>query len=150
VTDDAQTQVVVRGRRSTRLRWSIVVAVAVLGTAAGCGDDDTSAEEQVCDARSDVREALDDVADHLASANLGEASEAISEADDAYDELVAAVDDLGEEQRESLAPDVDALESEIAALQDTQDFEQLREGLDEVLLQAQVIYDDIADTVSCD
>ena len=149
MTDDAQTQVVVRGRRSTRLRWSIVVAVAVLATAPGCGDD-ASAEEQVCDARSEVREALDDVAAHLQAANLGDASEAISEADDAYDELVAAVDDLGEQQRETLAPEVDALQSEIAALQDMQDFEQLREGLDAVLLQAQVIYEDITDTVSCD
>jgi hypothetical protein len=44
----------------------------------------------------------------------------------------------------------DALESDIAALQDTQDLDELGAGLDAVLSQAQVVYDDITDTASCD
>jgi predicted nucleic acid-binding Zn-ribbon protein len=134
-----------RGRRSTRLRWSVSVAIAVLGMASGCGDDDPSAEEQVCDARTELRGALDDVA-----ADLGDANEALSEVGDAYDDLVAAVDDLAQEEREALAPEVDAFESDIAALQDAQNLEELGAGLDAVLSQAQVIYDDVTDTASCD
>jgi hypothetical protein len=49
-----------------------------------------------------------------------------------------------------LAPEVDALESDIAALQDAQNLEELGAGLDAVLSQAQVIYDDVTDTASCD
>jgi hypothetical protein len=139
-----------RGRRSTRLRWSVSVAIAVLGMASGCGDDDPSAEEQVCDARTELRGALDDVAADLQAANFGDANEALSEVGDAYDDLVAAVDDLAQEEREALAPEVDAFESDIAALQDAQNLEELGAGLDAVLSQAQVIYDDVTDTASCD
>jgi hypothetical protein len=148
--DDAETQVVMRRRQSTRLRWVVPVAIAVLGIASGCGDDEPSAEEQVCDAQSELRGALDDVVSDLQAANLGDANEALAEAGDALDELVAAVEDLAQEEREALAPEVDALESDIAALQDAEDLDELGAGLDSVLSQAQVIFDDVTETASCD
>jgi hypothetical protein len=148
--DDAQTQDVTRRRQSTRLRWGVSVAVALLGIASGCGDDEPSAEEQVCDAQSELRGALDDVVADLQAANLGDANEDLAEAGDALDELVAEVEDLAQEEREALAPEVESLESDIAALQDAQDLDELGAGLDAVLSQAQVIFDDVIETASCD
>ena len=128
------------------------VAVAVVAVASGCGDDDdeASAEDQVCDAWSDVRGALDDVVTDVQDANFGEASDDLSTAGDAVDEMVTAVEELGQDQREALAPEVDTLQSDVAALQDAQDLEELSTGVDTVTSQAQVVIDDITDTMSCD
>ena len=138
-----------RPRRMTTRRFTALVAVAALAVAAGC-DDDPSAEEQVCDARTELRDALDDVSEDVQSANLGDAQEALGEAGDAYDELTAAVGELAQEEREALAPEVDALQADIQSLRDVQSLDQLGAGLDAVLSQAQVIYDDITNTLSCD
>jgi hypothetical protein len=124
-------------------------AVAALAMTAGCNDD-PSAEEQVCDARSDLRDALDDVLEDVQAANLGDAQEALGEAGDAYDELTAALEDLAQEEREALAPEVDALQSDIQSLRDVQSLDQLGAGLDAVVSQAQVIYNEITDTLGCD
>jgi hypothetical protein len=129
--------------------FSAVVAVVALALAAGC-DDDPSAEERVCDARTDLREALDDVSEDVQSANLGDAQEALGEAGEAYDELTAALGDLAQEEREALAPEIDALQSDIQSLRNVENLDQLGTGLDAVLSQAQVIYDDITETLSCD
>ncbi len=130
----------------------LVAAVAVAVVASGCGDDDdeASAEDQVCDAWSDVRGALDDVVADVQDANFGEASDDLSTAGDAVDEMVTAVEELGQDQREALAPEVDTLQSDVAALQDAQDLEELSTGVDTVTSQAQVVIDDITDTMSCD
>jgi hypothetical protein len=130
-------------------RLSAAAAVVALAVAAGCNDD-PSAQEQVCDARSDLRDALDDVSEDVQAANLGDAQEALGEVGDAYDELTAALEDLAQEEREALAPEVEALQSDIQSLRDVQSLDQLRAGLDAVMSQAQVIYDDITDTLSCD
>jgi gas vesicle protein len=127
------------------------VAVAMVAVASGCGDDDeASAEDEVCDAWSDVRGALDDVVTDVQDANFGEASDDLSTAGDALDDLVTAVEELGQDQREALAPEVDTLQSDVAALQDAQDLEELSTGVDTVTSQAQVVIDDITDTMSCD
>jgi outer membrane murein-binding lipoprotein Lpp len=136
-------------RRTRGLRWFLVAVVAVVGMAAGCSDD-PSAEEQVCDARSELRDALDQVATDVKAANFGDASDDLSQVGEAYDGLVSAVDDLAQEQRDALAPQVDALKSDITALTDAQSLDDLRTGLDTVVSQAQTIYDEIANTLSCD
>jgi hypothetical protein len=138
-----------RPRLVTTRRLSAVAAVVALSAVAGC-DDDPSAEERVCDARSDLRDALEDASADVQAANLGDAQDALGEAGDAYDELTAALGDLAQEERDALAPEIDALESDIQSLRDVQSLDQLGAGLDAVLSQAQVIYDDITDTLSCD
>ncbi len=152
VTDTSNARITGYGRRSTRLRL-LVTAVALVAVAAGCGDDDddaASAEDQVCDAWSEFRGALDDVVVDVQDANFGEASDDLSTAGDALDGLVTAVEDLGQEQREALAPEVDTLESDVAALQDAQNLDELSTGVETVTSQAQVVVDDITDTMSCD
>ena len=113
-------------------------------------NDDPSAQEQVCDARSDLRDALDEVSEDVRAANLGDAHEALGEVGDAYDELTAALENLAQQEREALGPEVEALQSDIQSLRDVQSLDQLRAGLDAVMSQAQVIYDEITDTLSCD
>ena len=140
---------VMRVRPSTRCWWFVVPVVAVLALASGCGDD-PSAEDQVCDARSEPRDAVDNVAADVSAANFGEASDDLSEAGDAYDELADAAGDLAQEQREALEPQVDALESDIAALQDAESLDDVSAGLDTVVSQAESIFDEITDTLNCD
>ena len=103
----------------------------------------------MCDARTELRDSLDAVADDVRAANFGEASDDLSAVGDAYDELAAAVGDLAQEERDALAPQVDALESDIAALTDVQSLDELSAGLDAVVSQADGIYDDITDTLNC-
>ena len=130
--------------------WRFVVpVVAVLVLASGCGDD-PSAEDQVCDARSDLRDALDNAAADVSDANFGEARDDLSEAGDAYDELADAVGELAQEEREALASEVDALEADIAALQDAESLDAASAGLDSVVSQAESIFDEITDTLNCD
>ena len=140
---------VMRVRPSRRSWWFVVPVVAVLALASGCGDD-PSAEDQVCDAGSDLRGALDDAVADVREANFGEASDDLSEAGDAYDELADAVSELAQDERETLAPQVDALESDIAALQDAESLDDVSAGLDTVVSQAQTIFDEITDTLNCD
>jgi hypothetical protein len=135
--------------RTRVLRWFVVAVVALVGTAAGCSDD-PSAEEKVCDARTELRDALDQVATDVKAANFGDASDDISQVREAYDGLASAVDDLAQEQRDALAPQVDALKSDITALTDVQNLDDLSTGLDTVVSQAGTIYDDITDTLNCD
>ena len=127
----------------------MVPVVAVMALASACGDD-PSAEDQVCDAGSDLREALENTAADVSDANFGEASDDLSEAGDAYDELADAVGELAQEEREALAPQIDALESDIAALQDAESLDDVSAGLDTVVSQAQSIFDEITDTLNCD
>lgn len=104
----------------------------------------------MCDARSELRDSLDAVADDVRAANFGDASDEISNVRDAYDELAAAVNDLGQQQREALAPQVDALESDLASLQEAQSLDDVSASLDAVMSQAESIYEEITDTLSCD
>jgi len=134
--------------RTQVLRWFVAV-VAVVGMAAGCNDD-PSAEEQVCDARSELRDALDQVATDIQAANFGDASDDLSQVRETYDELASEVDDLAQEQRDALAPQVDALETEITSLSDAQSLDELQAGLETVVSQAETVFDEITDTLSCD
>ena len=136
--------------RTRMLRWSLVAVVAVTGMAAGCGDDEPSAEEQVCDARTELRDSLDQVATDVTSANFGDASDDLTQVREAFDGLTAAVDDLAQEERDELSPQVDALKSDITALTDAQSLDEVQTGLATVVSQAGTIYDDIASTLDCD
>ena len=104
----------------------------------------------MCDARSELRDALDQVATDVRAANFGDASDDLAQVREAYDGLVAAVDDLAQEERDALAPQVDALQSDITALTDAENLDDLRAGLDTVASQAETIYEDIAGTLNCE
>ena len=154
-----------RGRFMGRA-LSVVAVVAVLALASGCGgdDDDDSAsattattattadqaEQDVCDARADLKDSVDQVATDVRAANFGDAKDSISQVGDAYDQLAASVGDLGEEQRDALEPQVEAFKSDLTSLQDAESLSDVTGGLDAAVTQAETIYTDVADTLSCD
>jgi hypothetical protein len=115
----------------------------------GCGDD-PSAEERVCDARTELREAVDDVVADIEAGNFGDARDGTAAISEAYDELASAVDELGQEQREVLAPDVESLRADIEALPEAQGLDQLGSSIEAVLTGVQQIYDEATDALRCE
>ena len=136
-------------RPSRPRRWRGLVATLVAIGAVGCSDDPT-AEERVCDARTELREAADDVVTDVQAANFGEASDGTAAVSEAYNELVVALDDLGQEQREALAPLVEGLAADIEALPDAQGLDELGSSLDAILSEVQQIYDETTEALQCE
>jgi hypothetical protein len=127
-------------------RWLGLVALIL---AVGACSDDPSAEERVCSARTELRDAVDAVVADVRAANFGEASDGVPAVEDAYDGLVSAVDELGQEQREALAPDVESIGVDIEALPDAQGLDELGSSLDAILTGVQGIYDEITEALDC-
>ena len=69
---------------------------------------------------------------------------------EAYDELASAVDELGQEQREVLAPDVENLRADIEALPEAQGLDQLGSSIEAILTGVQDIYDEVTDVLRCE
>jgi hypothetical protein len=142
-----------RARMMTRTpwprRWRGLAATLVVIGVSGCGDD-PSAEERVCDARTELREAVDDVVADIEAGNFGDASDGTAAISEAYDELASAVDELGQEQREVLAPDVENLRADIEALPEAQGLDQLGSSIEAILTGVQHIYDEVTDVLRCE
>jgi hypothetical protein len=130
-------------------RWGGLAAALVVIGVAGCGDD-PSAEERVCDARTELREAVDDVVADIEAGNFGDARDGTAAISEAYDELASAVDELGQEQREVLAPDVENLRADIEALPEAQGLDELGSSIEAVLTGVQDIYDEATDALRCE
>ena len=136
-------------RTSWRRRWRGLAGTLIVIGVAGCGDD-PSAEERVCDARTELREAVDDVAADIEAGNFGDASDGTAAIREAYDELASAVDELGQEQREVLAPDVESLRADIDALPEAQGLDELGSSIEAILTGVQQIYDEVTDALRCE
>jgi hypothetical protein len=119
-------------RTPWRRRWRGHAAMLVVIGVVGCGDD-PSAEERVCDARTELREAVDDVVANIEAGNFGDANDGTAAISEAYDELASAVDELGQEQREVLAPDVENLRADIEALPEAHGLDQLGSSIEAIL-----------------
>ena len=104
----------------------------------------------MCDARTELREAVDDVVTDVQAANLGDARDGTAAVSEAYDELVVALDDLGQEQRQTLAPRVEGLAADIEALPDAQGLDELGSSLDAILSEVQLIYDETTEALQCE
>src|SRR5689334_23205013 len=82
------------GRRFRRGVALTVVFVAVL---TACGDDSggSNAQDQACNARSDLRSAVNDVVTDVRNGNFGAAKDGVSDIGNAFDELQSSLQDLG-------------------------------------------------------
>ena len=137
--------------RSKRRHWGGgAVAMVVLVCSGGCGDDDPSASEQVCDARTELGTAVDDVVADVQAANLGDARDGAADVVAAWDELVSAVGELAQEQREALAPDVESLAADFEALRQAQGIDEIRTSLAAIGSGVEGIVTEITDTMRCD
>jgi len=135
-----------QARRRTAL-CVVTAGMAVLMLAA-CGDDE-SASDEVCDARSSLRDSVESVTSDIGEGNFGEAQDELSDVREDYDELVSALGDLSEEQRSALQPEVDSLRSAVEALPQADSLEDLGSGIDAVLADVQGIYDSITQSLDC-
>jgi hypothetical protein len=126
---------------------AVTAGMAVL-TLAACGDDE-SASDQVCDARSSLRESVETVTSDLSEGNFGEAQDALPDVRDSYDELVSSLDDLSDEQRADIQPTVDSLRATIEALPEAESLEDLGSDLESVTSDVQSIYDSITQSLDC-
>ena len=117
--------------------------------AVSCSDDPT-AEERVRYARTELREAVNDVVTDVQAANFGEARYGTAAVSEAYNELVMALDDLGQEQRQALAPHVEGLAVDIESLPDAQALDELGSSLDAILSEVQQIYDETTEALQCE
>lgn len=100
--------------RTTRIAVAGVLAVAL---SSACSDDaGPTAEEQVCDAASEVRTSLRTVVDDVREADFGAAKDALPAVGSALDDLGAAAQDLGEERRSDVEPDLQAAQDALGSL----------------------------------
>jgi hypothetical protein len=125
----------------------VVSLTAVLALGA-CGDDE-SATDQVCDARTSLRDSVETVTGDISDGNFGDAQDALPDVRDSYDELVSSLEDLTDEQRADIQPTVDSLRSTIEALPEAGSLEDLGSDLESVTSDVQSIYDSITQSLEC-
>jgi hypothetical protein len=138
-----------RIRGATRLG---VLAIAIVLGASACGDDggsDTSAADQVCDARADLDTAVQKVIDDVTSLNFGAARDAIGDARSSLDELVTAVRNLADEEREKIAPDVTQLQADLSSLDDVNSIDDLGTALGNIQSKAEAALSSIESDLNC-
>jgi hypothetical protein len=138
-----------RIRGATRLG---VVAVMVVLGATACGDDggsDTSAADQVCDARADLDTAVQKVIDDVTSLNFGAARDALGDARSSLDDLVTAVGNLADEEREKIAPEVTQLQEDLSSLDDVNSIDDLTTALGDIQSKAETALSSIESDLDC-
>ena len=121
---------------------------AALILLAGCGGQ--SASDRVCDARSELRSAVEGVVDEIGAGNVGEARDQVPDVQEAYDDLDAALDELSAEQAEELRPQVEAIRSDLQGLGDAADVDDLRDRINTVGDDISSLTSQVADQLSCE
>jgi hypothetical protein len=136
-----------RARRRIGMVGAVsLTAVLALGA---CSDESTSASDQVCDARSELRDSVDAVTSNISDGNFEQARDALPDVRDSYDNLVSAMDDLSDEERADLEPSVDALRESIEGLPESESIEDLGSQLETITSDLQGIIDSITDSLQC-
>jgi hypothetical protein len=125
-----------------------VVSLSALLALGACSDDNSTTDE-VCDARSELRDSIDAVTSDISDGDFDAARDALPDVRDSYDNLVSKMDDLSDEERADLEPSVDALRETIDGLPDSQSIEDLGSRLETVTSDVQGIVDSITDALSC-
>jgi len=114
----------------------------------GCGSS-KSASNKVCDAGSDLRQAVTKVTDDLAAANLGAARDDLGAVKDAFGHLQDAAGELKTEAKQAISPSVDAVSSAITSLTNAQSFADVKTAATSVASSLQSLYTQITDTLKC-
>jgi hypothetical protein len=128
----------------------MVLVLAVLLGAAGCGSDSKSAAQQVCDARKDLSDAVGKVADDAKAGNFGTAQEGLSDVTSAFADLATAYGKLNDQQRGELQQQVDQLRKDASALADAKDKDELSSAADTVKADLDALVSSIGKDLSCD
>jgi hypothetical protein len=127
-----------------------ITSLCALALLAACGDDDgDSAAERTCEARDDVKSAVDSVRDDIESGNFGDAEDSMEQVRSSFDELQSSLQDLGEEQRQALQPEIDAVQSDVQALGDITSLDQLSTAMQGLESDVQALFDAARDDLDC-
>src|SRR5580765_6124734 len=116
--------------RSSRTLAGVALALVILTAAAGCGTDEKSASEQVCDARKDLSDSVDKVADEVKAGNLGDAKDDLAAVSSSFADLASAFGKLTDQQKSDLQQQVDKLKSDANALTDASTKDELSSAVD--------------------
>lgn len=121
----------------------------VLVACSSSGSSQTSAEEQVCAARTEVQTSFQKVADDLKTLNFGQAKSDAPAVKTALDGLVTAQSKLNDATRAKIEPDVTTLKSSLASVQSATTLAQAGAALDSAKAAFQSALQSIGDTANC-
>jgi predicted nucleic acid-binding Zn-ribbon protein len=127
---------------------TVALSVGGLG-ACGGGSGQSSATAQVCSDRANLQKAVDGVVTDLKNLNLGKAKDGLSSVNDAFDQLKKSASQLKSEEAKALAPQIDALKSDLQDLKNVRSLSDLEAGWSKVTTQFQAISSQISDTLKC-
>lgn len=110
--------------RNARLGFGVALALtsAILITACSSSGSSqspsqSSADEQLCAARTNVQTSFQKVTDDLKALNFGQAKDDVAAAKTALDELSNARDNLNDATKAKIEPDIAALRSAVESVQ---------------------------------
>ena len=132
-----------------RLATALVMSVLSVGALGACGSSQSSAAAQVCTDRTNLTKAVDGVVTDLKNLNFGKAKDGLSSVNDAFDQLKKSASKLKSEEAKALAPQIDALNSDLQDLKNVRSLTDLQAGWSKVTSQFQSMSDQITGTLKC-
>jgi predicted nucleic acid-binding Zn-ribbon protein len=134
--------------RRHRVVTVLVVALVTFGVVA-CGDDDNSAKDQTCKARSDLSSAMNKVVDDVKDGNFGEARDDLSSVQSAASNLQTSAQNLAQDQRSEIQPDIDELQATMQSLSSATSLQDLQSTIDSAKGSIDQITSDVKNTLDC-
>jgi len=140
----------------SRFRTKVMISVAAgglfatwIGACSSSPSASTSASASVCSARSDLQNAVQTFRTSVSNANFGQARTDLTNVSSAADHLAQEVKKLKASEQQALSPQIDSLKTEIANLKNARSISDLTASLNTISSQAQSIYSQVTDAVTC-
>ncbi len=133
-------------------RLALLLLLTGSMAAAACSSSSTSstnASQEVCNDRAAFSSSVQQVGNDVRSLNLGQAKDDASKAVDAFNALVDSVKKLTSEQRSSLSPQIDSIQSDVSAFSDISNVNELSSALNTTGSNAQSAIDAIKSDLNC-
>jgi len=135
-------------KKITRSLAALAVSAGLLGA---CGGSSASAEaaKQVCQARTNLHNAVDTVKTDVRNLNFGKAKDELANVKKAFDNLVQEAKKLKTEEAKVLEPKIDSLKTGIENLTNVSSLSELETSLSTISSQIQSLYTEITNTLHC-
>ncbi len=134
-------------RRYSFVPLLVVGLLAV--TAAGCGSDSTSPQQQACDDSATLKDSVQKLVDDVKQGNLGDAKDQVSTVKTDFEAFTASVKDLAETEKSAVQDDVDTIKSTLGDLTSASSLSDVEGTLTKARSQLQSAVDDVTKTLSC-
>jgi hypothetical protein len=133
----------------SRIAGLLVVAVSVVGLGVACSDDEKSASDKVCDARSELSSDMQQVGSDLGAGNFGDARSNLDEVKTSFDNLVDEADKLADNQKQELSPQLDQVKTDVSSLTNVRSLDELRTALDTTQQDVQSALSNVQSDLNC-